>query len=299
MSYSISDLEQLSGVQTHTIRIWERRYKALEPMRSAGNTRLYDDNQLKRLLNIVSLSQSGLRISHVCSLTDLEMRNLLDKELEKVESPVAKYEYYISQLLSFGLGYDEIEFDRLISIALEEYGLKVTYTNIMYPLLVRLGLMWRSDNICPAQEHFLSNIIRQKISAATNEIRQDIAPKSTWVLFLPEDEDHDIGLLFANYLLRLSGQKVIYLGAKVPVDSLKEVIASVKVDHLLLFMVRSRQINANSEYLTMLSVSFPDQLIHVAGSTRVLGDVAMEGNLKLMKSIDDLENQIKMTNHGD
>ena len=159
--------------------------------------------------------------------------------------------------------------------------------------------MWRSDNICPAQEHFLSNIIRQKISAATNEIRQDIAPKSTWVLFLPEDEDHDIGLLFANYLLRLSGQKVIYLGAKVPVDSLKEVIASVKVDHLLLFMVRSRQINANSEYLTMLSVSFPDQLIHVAGSTRVLGDVAMEGNLKLMKSIDDLENQIKMTNHGD
>ncbi|HEX8609217.1 MAG TPA: MerR family transcriptional regulator, partial [Pedobacter sp.] len=263
MSYSISDLEQLSGVQTHTIRIWERRYKALEPMRSAGNTRLYDDNQLKRLLNIVSLSQSGLRISHVCSLTDLEMRNLLDKELEKVESPVAKYEYYISQLLSFGLGYDEIEFDRFISIALEEYGLKVTYTNIMYPLLVRLGLMWRSDNICPAQEHFLSNIIRQKISAATNEIRQDIAPKSTWVLFLPEDEDHDIGLLFANYLLRLSGQKVIYLGAKVPVDSLKEVIASVKVDHLLLFMVRSRQINANSEYLTTLSVSFPEQLIHV------------------------------------
>jgi DNA-binding transcriptional MerR regulator len=293
MSYSISDLEQLSGVQTHTIRIWERRYKALEPMRSAGNTRLYDDNQLRRLLNIVSLSQSGLKISYVCSLSELEMKNLLDKELEKVESPITKYEYYISQLLSFGLGYDEVEFEKLINTALEEYGLKNTYTNIMYPLLVRLGLMWRSDNICPAQEHFLSNIIRQKISAATNEVEQNLAPKATWVLFLPEDEDHDIGLLFANYLLRLSGHKVIYLGAKVPIDSLKEVTGSVKVDHLLLFMVRSRQINTSSEYLKTLSTTFPDQLIHVAGSTRVLGEVATEGNLRSMKSIEDLENQIK------
>jgi DNA-binding transcriptional MerR regulator len=275
MSYSISDLEQLSGVQTHTIRIWERRYKALEPMRSAGNTRLYDDNQLRRLLNIVSLSQSGLKISYVCSLSESEMKDLLDKELGKVESPIAKYEYYISQLLSFGLGYDEVEFEKLIGTALEEYGLKNTYTNIMYPLLVRLGLMWRSDNICPAQEHFLSNIIRQKISAATNEVPQNPA------------------------LLRLSGHKVIYLGAKVPIDSLTEVTGSVKVDHLLLFLVRSHQINASSEYLTTLSVAFPDQLIHVAGSTRVLGEVATKGNLRYMKSIEDLENQIKMTNHGD
>ncbi|MEJ7559719.1 MAG: MerR family transcriptional regulator [Pedobacter sp.] len=298
MTYSISDLEQLSGVQSHTIRIWERRYNALEPMRSAGNTRLYDGIQLRRLLNIVSLSKSGLKISHVCSLTELEMNELLNKELDQLESPVAKYEYYISQLLSVGLAYDEVAFNALICTALDEYGLKTTYTNIMYPLLVRLGLMWRSDNICPAQEHFLSNIIRQKISAATNEIPQDLASTSTWVLFLPEDEDHDIGLLFANYLLKLSGLKVIYLGAKVPIDSLKNVLNTIKVDYLLLFMVKNPPGHAGTDYLTTLSDNFPDQLIYVAGNTRVLSDRKSEGNIRSLNSIEELENQINMTNHA-
>jgi len=298
MTYSISDLEQLSGIQSHTIRMWERRYNALVPRRSAGNTRFYDDNQLRRLLNIVSLSQSGLKISRVCSLTELEMKTLLDKELDQVASPIAKYEYYISQLLSVGLAYNEIEFDRLISLAIDEYGLKMSYINIMYPLLVRLGLMWRSDNICPAQEHFLSNIIRQKISVATSEIKQNVAVKATWVLFLPDDEDHDIGLLFANYLLKLSGNKVIYLGAKVPIDSIKDVTTNVKVDHLLLFMVRSRIINSAPDYLAELSLAFPDQIIHVAGNSMVLGDAVMEGNLILMKSIDDLEKQMITSENG-
>ena len=289
MTYSISDLQRLTGVQTHTIRIWERRYHALEPMRSAGNTRFYDDRQLRRLLNIVGLSNSGLKISQVCALTEDEMNVLLEKEVEKSVSPVEKYEYYVSQLLSYGLSYDEFQFGELITNAITKYGLKNTYINIMYPLLVRLGLMWRSDNICPAQEHFLSNIIRHRITSATENISLKKKYKSTWVLFLPEEDDHDIGLLFANYLLKAAGHKVIYLGAKVPVESVRDVIEKVQVEHLLVFMLRSQSAGVTMEYLKGLSAAFAQQEIHIAGSSRILAEVPMEGNVKWMKSIDDLE----------
>jgi DNA-binding transcriptional MerR regulator len=297
MTYSISDLQRLTGVQTHTIRIWERRYHALEPMRSAGNTRLYDDRQLRRLLNIVGLSNSGLKISQVCALTEEEMNALLEKEVEKAASPVDKYEYYVSQLLSYGLSYDEFQFDELITNAIAKYGLKNTYINILYPLLVRLGLMWRSDNICPAQEHFLSNIIRHRIAAATENISLKKKYKSTWVLFLPEEDDHDIGLLFANYLLKAAGHKVIYLGAKVPVESVKDVTAKVQVAHLLVFMLRTQSAAVTAEYLKGLSAAFANQEIHIAGSSRILAEVPMEGNVKWMKSIDDLEKIINNIDH--
>ena len=297
MTYSISDLQRLTGVQTHTIRIWERRYHALEPMRSAGNTRFYDDRQLRRLLNIVGLSNSGLKISQVCALTEDEMNVLLEKEVEKSVSPVEKYEYYVSQLLSYGLSYDEFQFGELITNAITKYGLKNTYINIMYPLLVRLGLMWRSDNICPAQEHFLSNIIRHRITSATENISLKKKYKSTWVLFLPEEDDHDIGLLFANYLLKAAGHKVIYLGAKVPVESVRDVIEKVQVEHLLVFMLRSQSAGVTMEYVKGLSAAFAQQDIHIAGSSRILAEVPMEGNVKWMKSIDDLEYIINKINN--
>jgi DNA-binding transcriptional MerR regulator len=297
MKYSISDLERISGVQSHTIRIWERRYAALVPMRSAGNTRFYDDNQLRRLLNIVGLSKSGLKISHVCAMKEEEMNLLLKKNVAESDSPVEKYELYISQLLSFGLSYDEFRFDQLITKAIAEYGLKDTYINIMYPLLVRLGLMWRTDNICPAQEHFLSNIIRHRISSATERISLKKKCPSTWVLFLPEEDDHDIGLLFANYLLKAAGNKVIYLGAKVPVESVKDVVSKLEVGHLLLFMARNQPTLTTDEYLKELSDAFVNQEIHVAGSSRVLDNVRMEDNVKWMKSIADLEEIIDKIDH--
>lgn len=297
MTYSISDLERLTGVQTHTIRIWERRYNALVPMRSAGNTRFYDDNQLRRLLNIVSLSKSGLKISHVCGLTEEAMNLLLEKEVTQSVSPVEKFEYYISQLLSFGLSYDEFQFDELINKAITEFGLKDTYINIMYPILVRLGLMWRSDNICPAQEHFMSNIIRHKISAASEQVVLKQETGATWVLFLPEEDDHDIGLLFANFLLKSAGHKVIYLGSKVPVDSVRDVIDRVEVQHLLVFMIRTETVTSVASYLEELSAAFKAQEIHVAGSSRILAEVEMKGNVKWMRSIDDLEEIIKELEH--
>ena len=297
MRYSISDLEQLSGVQTHTIRIWERRYNALEPMRSAGNTRFYDDNHLRRLLNIVSLSKTGLKISQVCALSEAEVDKLLKEDIDNTRSSDAKFEYHISQLLNYGLAYNEADFDLLISKCIRDYGMAESYKRIIYPLLVRLGLMWRRDHICPAQEHFLSNIIRQKIFVAIENLpaRRDDSP--CWLLFLPEDEDHDIGLLFANYMLRFYGQKVLYLGAKVPLDSLKDAVSNSEVDQMLFFMVRSRPVNDAKEYLDKLVSDFKDKTIHIAGNSRLIAELPLDNNVSWIKSIEEFEEIVKSAQH--
>ncbi|MHA4895990.1 MerR family transcriptional regulator [Pedobacter sp. PWIIR3] len=298
MTYSISDLEQLTGVSSHTIRIWERRYNALEPMRSAGNTRLYGDDQLRKLLNIVSLSQSGLKISQVCALSEGDMNSLLQQEIEQTASNDADYEYYISRLLSYGLNYDGQQFEELLSHCIIRHNLKTSYLNVIYPMLVRLGLMWRKDNICPAREHFLSSLIRQRLYRSISEIDTVSKPESTWLLFLPEDEDHEIGLLFANYLLKASGQKVIYLGAKVPLESAYDVIRCNHIDHVLVFMVRSRPSAQAESYLGELGRIFEKQKVHVAGNLKAIDENALLSNVDCYTGISDLENEIKRISHG-
>lgn len=297
MKYSISDLEQLSGVQIHTIRMWERRYNALEPMRSAGNTRLYDDNHLRRLLNIVGLSKTGLKISQVCAMSDQEIDVLLKEDMNSTISADTKHEFYISQLLSLGMAYKDAEFDKLIDKCIQEYGMIHTYKKVIYPLLVRLGLMWRRDHICPAQEHFLSNKIRQKIYVAINELPITLDRQAKWLLFLPEDEDHDIGLLFANYLLRLQGQRVLYLGAKVPFDALENVISHSMVDHMLLFLTRSKPVADANEYLNRLATEYKNINIHIAGNTKLIGDLSLAGNITWFRNIEEFETIIKDTQH--
>ncbi|MET4137987.1 MerR family transcriptional regulator [Pedobacter sp. UYP1] len=298
MNYSISDLEQLSGVQVHTIRIWERRYNALEPMRSAGNTRMYNDDHLKRLLNIVSISQTGLKISQVCALSEKEMNDFLKKEIERTISNDAHFEYYTSQLLKYGLIYNESEFDQLINKCILENGMITTYQQVIYPLLVRLGLMWRKDDICPAQEHFLSNIIRQKLYAAINDLPAVTEVKSSWLLFLPEAEGHDIGLLFANYILKQAGQKVIYLGGRVPLDSVKNAMQNKQIKHMLLFMVRSQPLESANGYLNELSTTYPEVRIHLAGNGKLIHELKMGKNINWFRSINEFEQTIKSVSNA-
>jgi len=292
MNYSISDLEQLSGIHSHTIRIWEQRYNALTPTRSQGNTRLYDDKQLRRLLNIVSLNKSGLKISKICSLSDQAVDQLLDQQLS-YQSDDDQAEYYISQLISHGLAFDEFSFNHLIDKGIDQLGLSDCYRKIMYPLLVRLGLMWRKDDICPAHEHFLSNIIRQKIFTHINNLPLTKSTRGTWLLFLPEDEDHDIGLLFASYILRMHHHQVIFLGSKVPLDSIEKVFSTLDVDYVLLFMVKSRLATAAQKYIDQLSAICSSAKIHLAGNGQVIGKLKNIDQIGWFKTLDEFEELIQ------
>jgi DNA-binding transcriptional MerR regulator len=292
MKYSISDLEKLTGIQSHTIRIWEQRYQALTPHRSAGNTRYYDDEHLKRLLNLVTLNHSGIKISKACALTDEEINTLISKAISESRINSAEFEQYINQLLIYGLNYEEQLFNALLNKTIVQHGMNSTYAQVMYPLLNRVGLMWQQDKICPAQEHFLSNLIRQKLFTAIDHLPPFNKSDTAWLLFLPEDEGHDIGLLFAKYVLRNAGQKVIYLGSHVPLSSLTLAINNNQVDHLLLFMTHARVVTDTQQYIDQLAQQFSSAQIHLAGNGRLLSEIAMPAHVDWIKSIDDLERYI-------
>ncbi len=298
MRYSISDLEQLSGIQAHTIRMWEQRYHALSPLRSEGNTRYYTDQQLVRLLNIVSISQQGLKISQICSLSEAAIGELIDTEIKATISSNQQAEFYVTQLLKSGIAYDERSFDELLSKCIKTYGLKSTYVDVLYPLLVRLGLMWRKDSICAAQEHFLSNIIRQKIAVAINELPYPKEGAGTWLLFLPHEEEHEIGILFAHYLLRQYGQQVIYLGSRVPIKSVEQAIAANDIQHILLFMVNVKQRIYAQSYIDSLSANNAEIQIHLAGSGKLLADLQLPKNVNWIKGIEEFS-MLTGSTHGE
>ncbi|MBE5321449.1 MerR family transcriptional regulator [Pedobacter sp. MR2016-19] len=292
MTYSIADLEQLSGVHSHTIRIWEQRYNALSPLRSQGNTRLYDDQQLVKLLNIVTLNKSGLKISKICSLSDEQIDELLDQQFSRPADD-KQDDYYVSQLIKYGLAFDESSFNHLIDQCIHQFGLSDCYRKIIYPLLLRLGLMWRKDDICPAHEHFLSNIIRQKIFSHINNLPLIKQSGQRWLLFLPEDEDHDIGLLFANYMLRMQGHQVIFLGSKVPLDSISRIFSTLNVGHVLLFMIKSQLASVAQQYIDQLSEICSATKIHLAGNSEVIGKLNHIDHINWIKTLDEFEKTIE------
>ncbi|MCX2574393.1 MerR family transcriptional regulator [Pedobacter sandarakinus] len=292
MSYSISDLERLSGIQSHTIRIWEQRYNALDPTRSVGNTRLYNDHQLKKLLNIASLNKSGLKISKICNLSDDAVDKLLNAQYAVNNVPEAD-DFYILQLVNAGITFDEPIFHSIINSCFEQLGVHQTYRRIIYPLLVRIGLLWRTDHVCPSHEHFLSNLISQKISAAIElipPIKDNKNPK--WLLFLPEDETHDIGLLFAKYMLLHKQQNVIFLGARVPIDAIESVLSTIKIDNILVFMSALQLPDKAQQYLSALTKLCTSQRMHLAGNANLIGKLDNIDHINWIKNVDDFERQI-------
>ncbi|NEU08251.1 cobalamin B12-binding domain-containing protein [Flavihumibacter sp. R14] len=288
-SFSISQLSQFSGIKPHTIRIWERRYNALTPGRSVGNTRYYDSSQLRRLLNIVSMVDSDHKISELCLMPDEQIFELLKSRIKQPAED--QTEYLISQLILAGISYDEIYFDKILSHSLIRYGMKECYTRILYPMLVRIGLMWASDTIPTAREHFISNCIRKKLFTSIDSLPPPSAESDTWLLFLPENEFHEIGLLLACYLIRLSGQRVIYLGANVPLPSLSDAINDIKPRHLLLFFVHHDIPENLDTYLKNLSLVFHDK-IFLAASDQQVQALQLQENVHHLSSVQQLLEQL-------
>ena len=289
-SFSISELQQFSGIKAHTIRMWEQRYHALKPNRSEGNTRYYDGHQLRRLLNIVSLMNGDHKISDLCTKSDKELFALLS---DGSKSAVQPYEYFIALILASALEYDEVQFDKIFSTALLRYGLHQVYLFILYPALERLGLMWANDTLRPAHEHFITSLFRQKILTAIDSLPLSTTVKETWLLFLPPNEFHETGLLFANYLIRQSGRRVIYLGSDVPVDSLAEAAKQTSPLFLLTFLVRKNNAEADEELVSHLSKHFRDQKVYVACESSRLREIRKGKNIVALHSVQELNNVIK------
>jgi DNA-binding transcriptional MerR regulator len=269
--------------------MWEQRYDALKPHRSEGNTRYYDGQQLRRLLNIVSLRNGDYKISELCTMADKELFDLLEGQIANARQP---YEYFITLIVASALEYDEVTFDKIFSSALLRYGLRETYVSILYPVLVRLGLMWSANTLRPAHEHFITALFRQKLSTAIDSIPV-AASKEVWMLFLPANEFHETGLLFANFLIRQSGQRVIYLGSDVPFESLKAAVQEVTPTSLLFFLVRKNNAEQDEELISHLSRQFSGQKIFVACEPSRLHETKKMKRVTALHQMEDLETVLK------
>ncbi|RYU79416.1 MerR family transcriptional regulator [Hymenobacter persicinus] len=221
--FSISDLENLSGIKAHTIRMWEQRYGILSPERTQTNIRFYCENDLRRLLNVAALCGQGHRISKVAQLSDQELASAVISCCNDAHD----YARQVNSLLAAMLELDEPRLHQLLQEAVSQLGFEQTVMHIVYPLLQRIGILWQTGSVNPAQEHLVANLLRQKMLAATDAL-PPVSPAGArrWVLFLPEGEMHELALLFMNYVLRARGHHILYLGQNLPVQELPAVCAA-------------------------------------------------------------------------
>ena len=215
--FSIKDLEHFTGVKSHTIRAWEQRYKLLVPKRTATNIRYYSGDDLKKLLNVSYLMYHGMKISKIADLGD---EALIDK-VNEVQIEEGGLSAVFSRLKLSMLNYDEALFNEIVREHSDEHGLEKTVLEVFLPFLSQIGVLWLTNSICPAQEHFISHLMRQVLNSAVDCLQEDLksdAPIA--VLYLPEREIHDISLLFIHFLCRKYQIRSVFLGASVPFSDL-------------------------------------------------------------------------------
>ncbi len=215
--FTIKDLENISGIKAHTIRIWEKRYNLLEPKRTDTNIRYYSNENLQKLLNIVLLNKNNHKISKIAKMSNEEII-LQSRELA---INIALDDEAINSLKLAMFQFDKVLFNNTYNKLLELKSFRELFKDILIPFLNHIGLLWQTDTLIPAHEHFISNLIAQKIQVNVEKLQYNITNTSkTYILFLPENEIHELGLLYLNYELSLRGNNTIYLGQNLPLDNL-------------------------------------------------------------------------------
>lgn len=279
--YSIKDIEHITGIKAHTLRIWEQRYNFLAPKRTETNIRYFDEADLRLILNVSLLNNNGYKISKIAQMSHNEIQ-VRCNELVSQNPQDQDIELLIDAMLAF----DEAEFTRNLSNHILRKGLEHTMANLVFPFLEKCGVLWITGRIQPAHEHFISNLIRQRLHVSIDNVSSVPHPQSKkFVLFVPSGENHDIGLLFANYLLKSRGHKVIYLGSSLPYEDLAQILAFHKPDYIFTIVTAmSSKINIQL-FVDTLSEDWPEARILLTGS-QILNkrDLEVPQNVTLLPS---------------
>jgi MerR family transcriptional regulator, light-induced transcriptional regulator len=279
-TYSIKDLEQLSGIKAHTLRIWEQRYDLLSPKRTDTNIRFYDDADLKLILNVALLNDNGFKISKIAGMSEAEMR----EEVIKLTEKSLTHDDQIHALTICMIEMDEERFDKVLSTNILKIGFEQTMMNIIYPFMSKIGVLWQTGAINPSQEHFISNLVRQKLIVAIDgQIYKGGGKK--FLLYLPEGELHEISILFAAYLIKARGHKVIYLGQNTPSEDLLAVYKLHNPEFLLTVITTSPSSEYIQEYIDALSERFSKSQILLSGYQIVGQDLKFPENVKTLHYI--------------
>lgn len=260
-AFTIKDVENLSGIKAHTIRIWEQRYSFLNPQRTDTNIRYYTNDELKTVLNISLLNKYGYKISHIDRMSPTE----ICEKILSLSAAQAQQERICNELIHQMVDLDINSFEATLNNHIHARGIEKTISQIIFPFLDRIGILWVTNHINPAQEHLVSNIIRQKLIAGIEGIVSHLQVNKTILLFLPEGEYHELGLLFACYLMKSRGVKVLYIGANVPVKDV-EYVARLKKPDILYTHLTAVANNFNFEkFINRISTRIPFATLIVSG----------------------------------
>ncbi|MBN7814325.1 MerR family transcriptional regulator [Algoriphagus pacificus] len=286
-SYSIKDLEQLSGIKAHTLRIWEQRYNLLTPKRTETNIRYYDDGDLKLILNVALLNDNGFKISKIVSMSPDEVR----QEVMKLTDRSLTHDDQIHALTICMIEMDEDRFDKVLTTNIIKLGFEQTMLNIIYPFLSKIGVLWQTGAINPAQEHFISNLVRQKLIVAIDGQVPSLGGKK-FLLFLPEGELHEISLLFASYIIKSKGHKVIYLGQSTPKHDLDAVYDLLEPEYILTVITTSPSIEFAQDYVNNLARKFSKSTIFVSGYSVTGQDMVFDKNVHQFNYIREIKDAL-------
>lgn len=286
--FTIKDLENLSGIKAHTIRIWEQRYSFLKPDRTDTNIRYYNNEHLKLILNIALLNKYGFKISHIDKMSAEDMRQKI-LSLSMVE---AQEQNRINQLIQCMVDIDMQNFEVLLNQYIKDNSIDKAVTQIIFPFLERIGLLWVTNHIHPAQEHLVSNLIRQKIILAIDKLSIPESLSPTVLLFLPEGELHEIGLLFMHYIFKLNGFNVLYIGANIPLKDVAAIVNATNIACMYSHLTAASERYPLEKFLTQLPLKIPKVPAIISGTLIERYSKNPPHGIKFVKSIPEALNAL-------
>jgi DNA-binding transcriptional MerR regulator len=260
-SFTIKDLANLSGIKAHTLRIWEQRYNFLKPHRTDTNIRYYSNDELKTILNIALLNKYGFKISHIDKMSAGEVQ----EKILSLNQLQAQQERVVHELIQQMIDMEMDAFEKTINQFIAVKGIERTITQIIFPFLEKIGILWLTNHINPAQEHLVSNVIRQKLISGIEAVQTPLKSNKTILLFLPEGEYHELGLLFMYYLLKNRGINVLYVGSSVPLKDVEYVVNYKKPDYLYTHLTTVGQSFNFERFLLQVTEKFRHIPIVISG----------------------------------
>ncbi len=261
--FTIKDVENLCGIKAHTLRIWEQRYSFSRPKRKAGNHRFYDHDDLKYLLRIAFLYHQGHKPSALAGLSEAQLKDLVATIPQRENG----HQYFVDQLLEASLDFNEEFFERTLRHAISQLGFDNAVTGVIFPFLEKVGLFWLTGHLVPAQEHFASALIMQKLQAAIDAlpVPSPEAGGRRVLLFTPKGEFHQILLLYMRYSLKKNGQSAVYFGHNADIRHIRQYCDVNPPTHLYVQVVTNLLSCEPDQYVRALIDTFPDQQLVVSG----------------------------------
>ncbi|MFZ1304775.1 MAG: MerR family transcriptional regulator [Ferruginibacter sp.] len=260
-SFTIKDLENLSGIKAHTIRIWEQRYSFLKPNRTGTNIRVYSNDELKTLLNVALLNKYGFKISRIDKMNESEIN---DKILS-LNQQEALQERIVNMLIKHMIELDIEAFEELLNDFIATKGIEKTIPQIIFPFLEKIGILWLTNHINPGQEHLVTTLIRQKLIVGIDHVRSTVKIDKSVLLFLPETEYHELSLLFMNYMFKSKGVSTIYLGCSIPLRDVEYLVKLKKPDYIYTHLTSVGPRFNFERFIDNLSRSFPKTPVIISG----------------------------------